>query len=273
MAVTRCRRGGFPCCADLRMQTCRRPYPGGIAAGIELLPEIGDRGLPRDIGGSAPTLKVSRPARRSRKLRPACSRGRLAALSIEGFGSFVSSTTAPIATGWSNSCRVGIAPTEDQHLCTAHIVTRPFRRSLALRPAYFRRWREYQSSLLKLAAPAFGKSSDGFAHPPREGPGVRVNIYRSSTAATCVHDGKSFSGGVASLAVPWGMKAGDDDRLRGGYHLVWPRDLVETAGSLLAAGARRGPAPPCLPRDNSGFRRAPHSEPSAPLFLPHHLRV
>ena len=43
-----------------------------------------------------------------------------AALSIEGFGSFVTSTTAPIATGWSNSCRVGIAPTEDRHLCTAH---------------------------------------------------------------------------------------------------------------------------------------------------------
>ena len=41
-------------------------------------------------------------------------------LSIEGFGAFVTSTTAPIATGWSNSCRVGIAPTEDRRLSTAH---------------------------------------------------------------------------------------------------------------------------------------------------------
>jgi len=43
-----------------------------------------------------------------------------ATLSIGGFGSIVTSTAAPIATGWSESYRVGIAPTEDRHLCTAH---------------------------------------------------------------------------------------------------------------------------------------------------------
>jgi hypothetical protein len=32
-------------------------------------------------------------------------------LSIEGFSRFVTSTTAPIATGWSESCRVGLSPT------------------------------------------------------------------------------------------------------------------------------------------------------------------
>ncbi len=41
-------------------------------------------------------------------------------------------------------------------------------------------------------------------------------------------------GFVASLSIPWGSSQGDDDL--GGYHLVWPRDLVETAGGLLAAG-------------------------------------
>jgi hypothetical protein len=35
---------------------------------------------------------------------------RLAELSIEGFSRFVTSTTAPIATGWSESCRVGLSP-------------------------------------------------------------------------------------------------------------------------------------------------------------------
>jgi glucoamylase len=35
--------------------------------------------------------------------------------------------------------------------------------------------------------------------------------------------------------VPWGFAKGDEDL--GGYHLVWPRDLVEIAGGLLAAGA------------------------------------
>ena len=39
---------------------------------------------------------------------------------IEGFSRFVASTTAPIATGWSESCRAGFAPAEKQRLCTAH---------------------------------------------------------------------------------------------------------------------------------------------------------
>src|SRR4051794_14239079 len=34
---------------------------------------------------------------------------------------------------------------------------------------------------------------------------------------------------------PLGLQKGDEDL--GGYHLVWPRDLVETAGGFLAAGA------------------------------------
>lgn len=38
----------------------------------------------------------------------------------EGFGRFVASTPAPIATGWSESCRVGFAPTERACLSTAH---------------------------------------------------------------------------------------------------------------------------------------------------------
>ena len=39
---------------------------------------------------------------------------------IRGFSHFVTSMTAPIATGWSESCRVGLAPTEKRRLCTAH---------------------------------------------------------------------------------------------------------------------------------------------------------
>ena len=57
-----------------------------------------------------------------------------------------------------------------------------------------------------------------------------------SAAVLRVHESKSFGGGViASLSIPWGFEKGDDDL--GGYHLVWPRDLVETAGGFLAAGA------------------------------------
>jgi hypothetical protein len=38
---------------------------------------------------------------------------------IEGFSHFVTSMTAPIASGWSG-CRVGLAPTGKRRLCTAH---------------------------------------------------------------------------------------------------------------------------------------------------------
>jgi hypothetical protein len=55
------------------------------------------------------------------------------ALCIRSFGSIVTSTAVPIATGWNDSCRVGVAPTEDRRLCTAHTDTgfRPVRRANA----------------------------------------------------------------------------------------------------------------------------------------------
>jgi glucoamylase len=57
-----------------------------------------------------------------------------------------------------------------------------------------------------------------------------------SAAVLRVHESKDFGGGlIAGLSIPWGFEKGDDDL--GGYHLVWPRDLVETAGGFLAAGA------------------------------------
>lgn len=63
------------------------------------------------------------------------------------------------------------------------------------------------------------------------------NLFRVSTTVLRTHESKRFPGGlVASLAIPWGFSKGDDDL--GGYHLAWPRDLVESAGGLLAAGAR-----------------------------------
>src|SRR5450631_3675045 len=39
---------------------------------------------------------------------------------IEGFSHFVTSMTAPIASGWSG-CRVGLAPTGKRRLSTAHV--------------------------------------------------------------------------------------------------------------------------------------------------------
>ncbi len=65
---------------------------------------------------------------------------------------------------------------------------------------------------------------------------VDHDLYRASTAMLRAHESKDFLGGViASLSIPWGFNKGDEDL--GGYHLVWPRDLVETAGGFVAAGA------------------------------------
>lgn len=49
-----------------------------------------------------------------------------------------------------------------------------------------------------------------------------------------VHQDQTYPGAmVASLSIPWGNTRDE----RGGYHLVWPRDLVECAGALVALGA------------------------------------
>jgi glucoamylase len=83
-------------------------------------------------------------------------------------------------------------------------------------------WRTWQDGLLPLDRPS-GNS----------------NTYRISTAVIRSHEASSFPGGIiASLSIPWGFNKGDEDL--GGYHLVWPRDLVETAGALVAAGDFEG---------------------------------
>ena len=61
------------------------------------------------------------------------------------------------------------------------------------------------------------------------------SLYNTSLTVMKIHEDKEFLGGfIASLSIPWGMNKGDDDL--GGYHLIWPRDLVETAGGFLASG-------------------------------------
>jgi glucoamylase len=47
------------------------------------------------------------------------------------------------------------------------------------------------------------------------------------------HEDKTFAGAfIASASIPWGYAKGDDDL--GGYHLVWTRDMAQSAGALLA---------------------------------------
>ena len=65
------------------------------------------------------------------------------------------------------------------------------------------------------------------------------DVFRVSAAVIKTHRSKVVQGGVlASLSIPWGFAKGDGDL--GGYHLVWPRDLVEAAGGGLAVGSIAG---------------------------------
>jgi glucoamylase len=66
------------------------------------------------------------------------------------------------------------------------------------------------------------------------------SLYHSSYSLLLAHEDKSYPGAfIASLSIPWGEAKGDEDR--GGYHLVWTRDLVNIASGLLAAGDKETP--------------------------------
>ena len=60
-------------------------------------------------------------------------------------------------------------------------------------------------------------------------------LMRASHNVLLAHEDKKYTGAfVASLSIPWGQSKGDDDL--GGYHLVWTRDMVQTAGAMIACG-------------------------------------
>jgi glucoamylase len=66
---------------------------------------------------------------------------------------------------------------------------------------------------------------------------INAKLYETSRMILKLHTDINTGGIIASLSVPWGFSKGDDDL--GGYHLVWPRDMVEVAGAFVAVGANR----------------------------------
>jgi glucoamylase len=85
-------------------------------------------------------------------------------------------------------------------------------------------WEEWQA-----------RRSERYA-PPIDLPASVADQFLVSTIVLRAHIDKTYPGAmVASLSIPWG----DSGEERGGYHLVWPRDLVACAGALLALGAEQ----------------------------------
>ena len=58
-------------------------------------------------------------------------------------------------------------------------------------------------------------------------------LARVSHNVILTHEDKSYSGAfIASASIPWGNAKSDDDL--GGYHLVWTRDMIQSATAMLA---------------------------------------
>ena len=114
---------------------------------------------------------------------------------------------------------LGLAFGNSQHRAIANLLQSlgvPFEEHLA---KYKKQWDETASHLRPLESESFDKG----------------NLYNSSYSLLLAHEDKSFAGAlIASLAIPWGEAKGDNDQ--GGYHLVWTRDMVNSATALLAAG-------------------------------------
>lgn len=145
--------------------------------------------------------------RRDGRLDPACRRAENGNVALTGeIGFSATNPSALLALGF------GTTPQQAAENASASL-----KRGFApAAESYVEKWREWQAGLL-----------------PLDRHGAGINTYRLSTAVLATHR-SSTGAAVASLSIPWGFSKGDDDL--GGYHLVWPRDLVETAGGFLAAG-------------------------------------
>ncbi len=61
------------------------------------------------------------------------------------------------------------------------------------------------------------------------------SLFARSINLLLSHEDKQYPGAmIASLSIPWGEDKGDDEL--GGYHLVWTRDMIQSASALMAAG-------------------------------------
>ena len=128
--------------------------------------------------------------------------------------------TAGIDLGKGDEFTVAIALGRSRQSTVARLLqslAEPFEQH---RATYVRQW---QRTVVKPNSDFHEYTSDG------------GHIYRLSRCILLAHEDKSFQGAiVASMSIPWGETKGDGDL--GGYHLVWTRDLVQSATALLASG-------------------------------------
>jgi len=127
--------------------------------------------------------------------------------------------TAELDWSKAEEFTLGLAFGSSEHQAVANLLQSlgtPFEEHLV---KYQSQWDQTAIHLRPLAAASFDNG----------------NLYNSSYSLLLAHEDKSYAGAlIASLAIPWGQAKGDKDQ--GGYHLVWTRDMVNSATALLAAG-------------------------------------
>ena len=127
--------------------------------------------------------------------------------------------TAELAWSEDQEFTLGLAFGNSEHRAVSNLLQSlgtPFEEHLA---KYTKQWNDTAVHLKPLSGSSFDKG----------------NLYNSSYSLLLAHEDKSFAGAlIASLAIPWGEAKSDSDQ--GGYHLVWTRDMVNSATALLAAG-------------------------------------
>ena len=140
---------------------------------------------------------------------------------VAGWMRFQEATRGPRPAG-----SIALVPEEARHAATHAL-----RHDSALQESAAQERTEQESPDQEGAARAASASRP----EPLELSSSELDLYRMSSALMAAHEDKRAQGGIiASLSIPWGQSKGDHEL--GGYHLVWPRDLVETAGALLATG-------------------------------------
>ena len=98
--------------------------------------------------------------------------------------------------------------------------------SAALAGPFESAWDEYLGN--------WGGFTQTVVDPPVDLAPDERDLYLTSAAVLRTHQDRTLPGAtVASLSIPWGNTRND----LGGYHLVWSRDLVESAGAFVALGA------------------------------------
>ncbi len=84
-------------------------------------------------------------------------------------------------------------------------------------------------------------------------------LFERSVNLLLAHEDKTYPGAmIASLSIPWGEEKNDDEL--GGYHLVWTRDMVQSATALLAVDDLSTPLRALIylavsQRDDGGFHQ------------------